>query len=61
MLEASTADSKAVVADGVADGASTAVESAVGSEPTVGEFKVTDIERDTNGHFVFHYDDSAIT
>jgi len=58
---ASTADSKAVVAGATADGASTAVGSAIGSEPGVGDYKVTDVKRDTNGSIVFEYDDSQIT
>ena len=74
-VEASIADSKAVVADAnastadskalstavVADGASVAVGSAIGSEPGVGEFAVTDMKRDANGSIVIDYDDSAIT
>ena len=61
LAAASTADSKAVVADGIADGASTAVASAIGSEPGVGDFKITDVKRDTTGSIVFEYDDSQIT
>jgi len=59
--EASVADSKAVVAGATADGASTAVGSAIGSEPGVGDYKVTDVKRDTDGSIVFEYDDSQIT
>jgi len=57
---ASTADSKAVVADDVADTASTNVASAIGSEPEAGGFKVTDIDRNSDGEIVIEYDDSAI-
>ena len=60
-VEASTADSKAVVADGVADTASTNVASAIGSEPEVGEYRLTDMHRDNAGKIVMEYDDSAIT
>jgi len=59
--EASIADSKAVVAGATADGASTAVGSAIGSEPGVGDYKVTDLKRDADGSIVFEYDDSQIT
>ena len=61
IADASTADSKAVVAGATADGASTAVGSAIGSEPGVGDYKVTDLKRDTDGSIVFEYDDSQVT
>ncbi|MFO7969959.1 MAG: hypothetical protein R6U15_07630 [Candidatus Izemoplasmatales bacterium] len=73
--DASTADSKAVVADSIADealdnastadskadSAGTVADSAIGSEPGVGEYRVTDIERDADGSLVVEYDDSQIT
>ena len=71
---ASTADSKAVVADSKAvsagtvastadskaDSVGTIADSAVGSEPGAGEYKITDIKRDAGGSLVVDYDDSAI-
>lgn len=59
--EASVADSKALSTAVIADGASNAVFSAVGSEPAVGDYRVTDIKRDTAGLIVMNYDDSQIT
>lgn len=57
---ASTADSKAVVADSIADEAKEKADSAIGSEPEAGEFKITDIERNADGSIIVNYDDSAI-
>ena len=59
--EASVADSKAVSAGTIADSAGTKADSAVGSEPGIGEFKVTDIDRNAAGSIVISYDDSAIS
>ena len=63
----STADSKAdsagvvgSTADSKADSAGTVADSAIGSEPEAGEFKITDIQRDSDGSLVVEYDDSAI-
>jgi len=56
----STADSKAVVADSIADEAKEKADSAIGSEPDAGEFKVTDVKRNADGSLVVDYDDSAI-
>ena len=61
LLNASTADSKAVIADSIADEAKALADSAIGSEPGVGDYKVTDIKRDTDGSLVVEYDDSQIT
>jgi hypothetical protein len=58
---ASTADSKAVIADSIADAAKALADSAIGSEPAVGEYKVTDIDRNSDGSIVINYDDSCIT
>ena len=60
-VEASTADSNALSTATIADSASNAVDSAIGSEPGVGDYKVTDLKRNTNGDIVFEYDDSQIT
>jgi len=64
----STADSKAVVADSKAVSAGTLAstakaeaDSAIGSEPGVGEYKITDMKRNAAGSIVVEYDDSAIT
>jgi hypothetical protein len=36
------------------------VGSAVGSQPTTGQYIVTDIKRDASGSIVFDYNDSAV-
>jgi len=61
VADASTADSKAVVADSIADEASVNVESAVGTEPGVGDYKVTDMKFNSDDSMIIYYDDSAIT
>ncbi len=59
--KAVVADSKAVVADSKAVSAGTVAGSAIGSEPGVGEYKITDMKRNAAGSIVVEYDDSAIT
>jgi hypothetical protein len=36
-------------------------DSAIGSEPGVGEYKITDMKRNADGSIVVEYDDSAIS
>jgi len=59
-VAASTADSKAVVADSKATSAGVVADSAIGSEPGAGEYKITDMKRNASGSIVVEYDDSAI-
>jgi len=57
---ASTADSKAVVADSKATSAGVVADSAIGSEPGAGQYKITDMKRGADGSIIVEYDDSAI-
>ena len=57
---ASTANSNAVVASTAASSVAVVAGSAIGSEPTTGEFIVTDIKRNAAGSIVIDYNDSAI-
>lgn len=57
---ASEAESEAVVADSKAVSVGVVAGSAIGSEPSAGQYKITDMKRGADGSIVVEYDDSAI-